>query len=71
MSRTSWFASLARGGQPGSNTRASSPYRIRERGATAVEYCIMVSLIMLVIVLAVTTLGLKVAALFVLPSGAL
>lgn len=71
MCRTSWFTSLARGVPPRSHTRASSRARIRERGATAVEYCIMVSLIMLVIVLAVTTLGLKVEALFLLPSGAL
>jgi pilus assembly protein Flp/PilA len=42
-----------------------------DRGATAVEYGLMVALIALVIIGAVTTFGLKVDGLFFIPAGAL
>ena len=42
-----------------------------DRGATAVEYGLMVTLIAVVIVTAVATFGLKVSDLFEIPAGAL
>ena len=42
-----------------------------DRGATSVEYALMVSLIAVVIVGAVTVFGTKVNALFVIPAGTL
>lgn len=43
--------------------------RTRERGATAVEYGLMVGLIAVVIVGAVTIFGQGVNALFIIPAG--
>ena len=45
--------------------------RLGERGATAVEYGLMVAFIALAIIVAVTAFGIKVSALFVVPAGAL
>lgn len=45
--------------------------RPSERGATAVEYGLMVTLIAVVIIGAVTAFGVKVNDLFVIPAGAL
>ena len=43
--------------------------RQRERGATAVEYALMVGLIAVVIVAAVTAFGIGVNSLFTIPAG--
>lgn len=50
-------------------TAVSLRARTSERGATAVEYALMVGLIAVVIVAAVTAFGLGVNALFVIPAG--
>lgn len=42
-----------------------------ERGATAVEYGLMVTLIAVVLVAVITTFGLKVSDLFTIPAGVL
>ena len=42
-----------------------------ERGATAVEYGLMVTLIAVVIIAAVTAFGVEVSKLFLIPAGAL
>ena len=55
--------------------RSSVAARLRarstERGATAVEYGLMVAFIALAIVATVVILGTKVTALFVIPAGVL
>lgn len=45
-------------------TKLQTRFITRERGATAVEYGLMVGLIAVVIILAVTTLGTKLNTLF-------
>jgi pilus assembly protein Flp/PilA len=44
--------------------KISAAFVLSEKGATAAEYAIMASLIAVVIILAVTGLGVKVVALF-------
>lgn len=43
--------------------------RVSERGATAVEYALMVALVAIAVLVAVTAFGVAVSGLFVIPVG--
>lgn len=66
---TRWISALA--GSNGALAVRLVRARYGERGATAVEYALMVAFIAIAIVGAVTLFGLKVTALFIIPAGAL
>ena len=71
MFDVSWFATMSSGSRVSSPGMTARLRRGSERGATAVEYGLMVSFIALLIVGTVTVFGGEVSNLFILPSGAL
>lgn len=66
---TRWISALA--GSNGALAARLLRARYVERGATAVEYALMVAFVALAIIVAVTAFGLKVTSLFIIPAGAL
>ncbi|WP_224279521.1 Flp family type IVb pilin [Nocardioides lacusdianchii] len=48
-----------------------SPHEDDDRGATAVEYALMVTFVAIAIITAVTAFGISVAKLFTIPAGVL